>query len=508
MENAMSLNREHNTDETTQPSRPRSGKAAVVGTVVVLLVAAAVVFRRQIQVLWEPPASASQSQPGDAGRTPSPAAERKVLYWYDPMHPSYRSERPGKAPDCGMDLVPAYDSSEEGMPNLPEKAFKVTPERQQLIGVQYGEVAFQPLSRTIRAVGRVVYDETRIARIHSKIEGWIERVYVDFTGKLVEKNQPLVSVYSPELVATQEEYLLALKARDRLGASPFGEVAAGASSLLDAARGRLELWDISKAQIEDLEKARKPTKALTLYSPVNGFVISRNAYERQRIMPETELYAVADLSTIWVLAEIYEFEAPLVRLGQPASMTLAYFPGRTYRGQVTYVYPQLDNMTRTLKVRVEFPNHDFALKPDMYANVELRIDYGRQLSVPQEAVLDSGLQQLVFVALDGGYFEPRQVRLGGKVDDRYIVLGGLKAGERIVTSGNFLLDSESQLKSAASGMGMPGMQHEPGSGEPEKQPPSSHSQHKPSVGQEKQVDPSRQISPSQHQKKPEEHKHD
>src|SRR5262249_49814559 len=150
----------------------------------------------------------------------------------------------------------------------------------------------------------------------------------------VEKNQPLVSIYSPELVATQEEYLLALKARDRLGASRFGEVAAGASSLLEAARGRLELWDISKTQIEDLEKARKPTRALTLYSPANGFVISRNAYEHQRITPETELYALADLSTIWVLAEIYEFEAPLVRLGQPVSMTLAYFPGRTYRGQV------------------------------------------------------------------------------------------------------------------------------------------------------------------------------
>jgi RND family efflux transporter MFP subunit len=212
-------------------------------------------------------------------------------------------------------------------------------------------------------------------------------------------------------------------------------------------------------------------------------------------MPETELYAVADLSTIWLLAEIYEFEAPLVRPGQAVSMTLAYFPGRTYRGRVTYVYPQLDNTTRTLKVRVEFPNPDFALKPDMYANVELRVDYGRQLSVPQEAVLDSGLQQLVFVALEGGYFEPRPVRLGGKVDDRYIVLDGVKAGERIVTSGNFLLDSESQLKSAASGMGMPGMQHGPG--EPEKQP-----------SEPKPVDPSEKIIRSQHQKKPEEHKHD
>lgn len=427
------------------------------------------------------------------------ATKGRILYWQDPMHPQYRSDKPGKAPDCGMDLVPVYEVDSEAAEGLPEAAFRITPEKQQLIGVQYGEVTRQPFATTIRAVGRLVYDETRIARVHSKTAGWIERVFVDFTGKLVEKGQPLVSVYSPELLATQEEYLLALRAQLRLGGSRFKEVAAGAESLLEAARSRLELWDISEEQIAELERTKKPVKALTYHSPVGGFVVTRNAYDRQRIMPETELYSIADLSTIWVIADIYEFEAPEVRVGQPATVKLSYSRGPDFRGKVTYIYPQLDAATRTLKVRVELPNPDFTLKPDMYADVELRLDHGRQLSVPAEAVLDSGAEQLVFVGLEQGYFEPRKVQLGAKIGDRFVVLGGLKEGERIVTSGNFLIDSESKLKSAASGMGMPGMDHSGGqggtskasaakaaaSGKPSPQStPEDHSQHQPKRRQE------------------------
>ncbi len=435
---------------------------------------------------------------------------RKVLYWVDPMHPAYKSDKPGKAPDCGMDLVPVYaEETTAAKTNLPEGAFQITPEKQQLIGVQYGAAEFKSISRNLRAVGRLAWDETKIARVHPRVEGWIEEVFVDFTGKQVVKGQPLVSVYSPELWQTQQEYLLALKGREELANSPFREAVAGSASLLAAARKRLELWDIDMAQLEHLEHTGKPFKALKLHAPSDGFVLTRNAFPKQRVTPETELYTIADLSTIWALADIYEYEAPEIKIGQPATVTLPYFPGRTYRGKVTYIYPQLDTATRTLKARIEIANPGFALKPDMFANVELGIGYGRQVVVPQEAVMDSGAEQLVFVAHEGGYFEPRRVRLGAKVDKEFIVLGGLKAGERVVTSANFLIDSESKLNSAASGMGMPGMSHGGGPGgksnapatkapaldQPSHQPgQEDHSQHQPNA-------PPKPEDHSQHQQK-------
>ncbi len=490
---------------------------------------------------------------------PSATGEKKILYWQDPMHPAYKSDKPGKAPDCGMDLVPVYaeakavpqgerkvlywtdamnpgskydkpgkapdgmelvpvyaeESGSEEQP--PEGAFKISPEKQQLIGMQYGEVKLQPLTRTIRAVAHLTYDETRVVRIHSKIEGWIDQVYVDFTGQLVKKNQPLLTVYSPELVATQDEYLLALRAQNTLGDSSFKEVANGANSLLEAARRRLELWDITDQQIAEIRKSKKPVKALTLYSPADGFVLARSAYERQRITPETELYSIADLSTVWAIADFYEYEVRDVRIGQRVVLTLASFPGRSFVGRVNYIYPQLDNTTRTLRVRAEFPNPDFTLKPDMYANADLTIDYGRRLAVPQEAVLDSGNGQVVFVARGDGYFEPRKVVLGDRVDNKVIVLSGLNAGERVVTSGNFLVDSESTLKAAASGMGMPGMPGMGQGGKNESQPQKSsgqaaspmpskdHSTHQSGQAAPKKDEP---MDHSKHQMKPEQNNHD
>ncbi len=506
-----------NANLTGSPPPPESPKTKSGGygfrnVLVLLLLAIALgeavyIFKDRLRGLRKPASETS-------------APERKILYWQDPMHPQYTSDKPGKAPDCGMDLVPVYaeepkaaapaksagerrilywadpmnpqhkydkaGKAPDGMDLVPvyaeeqgaggappEGAFKVTPEKQQLIGVQYGEVSSQSLIKTIRAVARLTYNETKIARIHAKIEGWIDQVYVDFTGQLVKKNQPLLSIYSPELVATQDEYLLALRAQDKLGDSSFKEVAGSANSLLEAARRRLELWDISEQQIEELQKTRTPIKNVTLYSPVNGFVTARNSYEKQKITPETELYAIADLSTVWAIADFYEYEVRDIRLGQRVVLTVDSFPGRTFHGTVTYIYPQLDNDTRTLRARVEFSNPDFALKPDMYANAELKIDYGRRLSIPQEAVLDSGAEQLVFVALEGGYFEPRKVQIGDRIDDQVIVLSGLKEGERIVTSGNFLIDSESRLKSAAGAMQMPGMQGGKGAAE-QPQKPSGH----------------------------------
>lgn len=390
------------------------------------------------------------------------SAERKLLYYQDPMHPAYKSNKPGQAPDCGMDLVPIY--ADEGKPvdrALPAGTIRINPEKQQLIGVQYGQVETRRLARTIRAVGRLTYDETRIARIHGKIEGYIEQVMVDFTGKEVRKGEPLLTIYSPELLATQQEFLLAARARRQLADSPFREVSSGSESLYQAARKRLDLWDISEEQIADIEKRNQPRKNLTLYAPLSGFVTARNAFPRQRVTPETELYAISDLSVVWVLADLYEYEIPLINVGQQATMTLSYFPGQKFSGKVTYLYPQLDPMTRTLKVRLEFPNPEYRLRPDMFANVEFAADFGQQLAVPQEAVLDSGAERTVFVDRGDGYLEPRKVELREKVDGWYIVHKGLAAGERVVTSGNFLVDSESLLKSAAGAMGghagMPGM---------------------------------------------------
>ncbi len=394
------------------------------------------------------------------GERATVTSKRKILYWVDPMHPAYKSDKPGTAPDCGMTLVPVYaDGGGESVgDNLPPGAVKISATKQQLIGVQFGQVQYGPVERTIRAVGHIAFDETKIVRVHTKISGWIDKVFVDYTGQLVKKGQPLFTVYSPDLVSTQEEFLIGLKAKQYLSDSQFKDVSMGAQSLYNASRRRLQLWDISDKQIEELERTQKPMRDMTLYAPDDGFVTKRNAFPKQQVNPDTEVYELADLSTIWVLADVYEYELPEVKLGQTARVNLTYFPGKIFAGKVSYIYPEVDNTTRTAKIRIELPNADFRLKPDMYASVELQLNYGKQLSVPQEAVLDSGTEQTVFVALGNGYFEPRKVHLGAKVDNRYIVLAGLKPQENVVTSGNFLIDSESQLKSAVAAMaGMPGM---------------------------------------------------
>ena len=371
----------------------------------------------------------------------------------------YPRNQPTPAPAAAHTQHTTGAPAETATDGTQQKAFRITPEKQQLIGVQYGVVETESLSKSLRAVGRAAFDETKIVRINPKIEGWVEDVYVDFTGKLVKKGQPLLSIYSPDLVQTQEEYLLALKSRKRLGESPFGEAVNFSESLVVSAKRRLQLWDITDAQIKELETRGTPSRTMTLYAPASGFVMTRNVFPKQRVMPDTELYQLADLSNIWIVADIYEFEAADVRVGQSATITVPTYPGRTFNGQITYIYPQVDNTTRTLKVRVELSNRGFLLKPDMYADVTLNIQYGTRLVVPQEAVMDSGAEQLVYVALHDGYFEPRKVQIGQKVENKYVVLGGLQAGERIVTSGNFLVDSESKLKSGGSGTGAPATDH-------------------------------------------------
>ena len=390
----------------------------------------------------KPAAAAGASERAAAG-----ASERKVLYWVDPMHPWYKSDKPGVAPDCGMKLTPVYEGEDKKyQQGMPAGLVQITPEKQQLIGVEFGTAQYENVSGSIRAAARVTLDETKIAKVQTRIEGWIDQVFVDFTGKHVEKGDPLLTLYSPEVLATEQEYLLALKARRQMQENPVHEMADSTENLVAAAKKRLELWDIASRQIEEVARTGKPLLNLTLDSPISGFVMERNAFPKQHITPDAVLYTVADLSTVWVMADVYEYEAANVRLNEPANLTLAYLPGRVFRGKVSYILPQVDPATRTLKVRLQFDNPGYALKPEMYGEVEFRTGGMRKLVVPQSAVLNSGDRQVVFLDRSNGYFEPREVKTGTEYDGRVEILSGLQAGERIVTSGNFLIDSESRLK--------------------------------------------------------------
>jgi Cu(I)/Ag(I) efflux system membrane fusion protein len=335
---------------------------------------------------------------------------------------------------------------------------QISPEKQQLIGVKIGQVEMRPLEKIIRTVGRVDYDEKRIVSVSLKVGGWIEDLYVDFTGKYVKKEEPLLTIYSPELVSTQEEYLLALQAKKSLSKSPFPEVAGSGDSLAESANRRLKLWDITDEEIRNLEETGQAKKTVTLYSPFTGFVLEKATYKGMNVMPGTALFKLADLSVVWLYADIYEYELPFIRLGQQASIQLTYLPGETFIGKAIYIYPSLNAETRTAKVRFEIPNPHGKLKPEMYANVEIKVRLGQKLAVPEGAIIDTGVRQIAILDKGSGYFEPREVKVGSKVDGYYEVIKGLKAGERIVTSANFLIDSESNLKEAMGGMaGMPGM---------------------------------------------------
>jgi Cu(I)/Ag(I) efflux system membrane fusion protein len=359
-----------------------------------------------------------------------------------------------KGDDLDMKNLTMESIQKEGkVQEVSSGAVQVSPEKQQLIGVKIGVVESKPLEKVIRTVGKVDYDEKRIVMVSPKIGGWIEDLYIDFTGKFVRKGDPLLTIYSPELVATQEEYLLALKARKDLKKSPFPEVAGSGDSLAESAKRRLKLWDISVDQIRSLEEGGEAKKTLTLYSPFTGFVLEKTAYQGMNVMPGMALYKLADLSIVWLIADIYEYELPFVHVGQQAAIQLSYLPGETFTGKAIYIYPALDPNTRTAKVRFEFPNAQGKLKPEMYANVEIKIHLGQKLVVPEGAVIDTGIRQMVIIDKGSGYFEPREVKVGAKVDDYYEVTKGLKVGERVVTSANFLIDSESKLKEAMAGVG-------------------------------------------------------
>ena len=403
-----------------------------------------------------------------ASRRSTPTADtRRVLYYVDPMHPAYKSDAPGTAPDCGMRLEPVYAddvSTGTGGTAAPQAAvppgtIRVSPERQQLIGVKFATVERGGTSRSIRTVGKVTFDETRVAHVHTRIEGWIEKVFVDFTGDVVRAGQPMLTIYSPEMLASQQELLLAMRARDLMKANPLASAAEHGESLFAAATRRLQLWDLSDDQIQQVITTGQPIRSITVHAPIGGFVTERKAFPNQKVTPDSDLYTITDLSRVWIMADVFESDITSITLGTPAYVIFPNGGPPSIAARVNYVQPQVDPMTRTLKVRLDANNPRILMKPDMFVNVEFGIVTAAQLTVPAEAVLDTGDRQTVFVDLGGGYLEPRQVVVAERLGDRVSITRGLTAGERVVSSGTFLIDSESQLKAAAAGMGAPQHQH-------------------------------------------------
>jgi len=337
-----------------------------------------------------------------------------------------------------------------------ETAVEIEPEKQQLIGVKTVAAAVKPMQKIIRTVGRIEYDERRLATVNPKFEGWIEKLYVDYTGKYVKHGEPLAEIYSPELVATQQEFLNVLKWSGQStehrtqNTDKKNEIetmlSKDAERIVDAVRQRLKLWDITDEQIKTIEVSGKPIRTLTIYSPANGYVVEKNAVQGMRVMPGEKLFDLADLSTVWIISDIYEYELGLIKIGQNANIIFSYFPGKVFSSTIDYIYPALSGDTRTAKVRFSITNPSAQLKPQMFANVEIRIDMGKRLAVPDDAVIDTGMRQIIYVEKNEGYFEPREVHIGLKADGMTEVLHGLEAGEKVAYSGTFLIDSEAQLK--------------------------------------------------------------
>ena len=343
-----------------------------------------------------------------------------------------------------------------GMSAAPPGTVPISAATRQLIGVRSAAAVYKTLTQEIRTVGTVGYDERGLTQVTLKTAGWVREVFIDSVGRPVRKGEPLFTFYSPDLLATQDEYLLALRAQAQLAASPLDEAKANAVSLVASARERLWLWDLTDTQITALERRGKAEPVLTVYAPSSGVVLKREALPGKYVEPGTTLYEVANLSTVWISADIYESEITSVRIGQPISVSLASYPGETFRGNMAYIYPSLNQEARTVRVRFELPNSGLKLKPGMYGNVTLQTDAATALVVPKEAVLETGLRQLVFMDRGQGRYEPASVKLGRRSQDSVEVLEGLNEGDRIVTSANFLLDAESKLTSASSMQAMMG----------------------------------------------------
>ena len=395
-----------------------------------------------------------------------------------PMHPTIVSDRPGECPICHMTLVPVaarsgktiyrstmnpsevadkpgkdsmgmemvrVESESETVSGL--ATVRIPEERRRLLGVKTSEVARRPFVRTIRAPGRVAPDETRLREVRTKVAGYVEALFAGATGETLRRGEPLLSIYSPELLASQQEYLVALETRQRTAGSSIPSIAASGEEVVASARRRLELLDLADDQLRALETTGQPQRTVTLHAPISGTVLERMVTQGQRVEPETPLLKLADLSRVWVLASVFEHESPFVRVGQRAEIRLAQAP-TPLAGRIGFVYPVLDATTRSLQVRIELDNPGRTLKPEMFVDVGLEADLGTRLAVPASAVMETGTRQVVFVDKGDGRFEPREVRTGLRLPDVYEILDGLSEGERVVTSANFFIDSESKLESA------------------------------------------------------------
>ncbi len=386
---------------------------------------------------------------------------RKVLYYVDPMNPAHTSDKPGKAP-CGMDMEPVYadavptPGAAAAPSSLPPGTVKVSPEKQQLIGVRLASVEKKRLAHNLRLLGKVATDETRIYRINATVDGWITRALPFAAGSQVKKNETLAQFYSPEFLAAGQALVFALSTTDRV--RPTGQETEVQKSQManfelniKQYRDGLRNLGMGDLQIDEMVRTRVRPENVNITSPSDGFVLTRNVSDGQRFDKGTELFRIADLSHVWIFVDVFERDANLVQPDQPVRVELPN-QGKSFMATVSKALPQFDNVTRTLKLRLEAENPDFALKPDMFVDVELPLSLPEAMVVPAEAILDAGLRQTVYVDLGNGYFEPRRVYVGQKVGDQVQVTRGLEAGERIVTSGTFLLDSESRMKLAAAGV--------------------------------------------------------
>lgn len=378
------------------------------------------------------------------------------LWWRSSSNPLMHHEQQvaaaSTATSSGSSSMAEPAASGDAAPQAeetPVAPIQLSPQRMQSIGVKIGTVESKLVNDEIRFYGNVQANERRLAYVQTRFAGWIQRVYVDAVGDFVKKGQPLFTIYSQDLVASEQEYLLAKKNAAALQQSPVSGVADGSASLLEAAKRRLEQWEIPAAEIAKLDETGEVITNLTFNSPVGGYVIERNGLPNMYVQPETKLYTIADLSEVWVYAQIFQNDVGRIKPGDPAEVTLDAFPGRVFNGRVDYVLPQLDMATRTLPVRLVFPNPGLKLRPGMYVNVVVKLPLGRQVVVPDSAVFHSGTKNLVFAYAGDGNIEPREVALGTHVEKGYVVLKGVKSREQIVTSANFLIDSEAQLQAAA-----------------------------------------------------------
>jgi RND family efflux transporter MFP subunit len=391
------------------------------------------------------PAQGESVQPAEA-----PTEGKKKIIYRSTMNPAEVSDHPGKD-SMGMEMVPeeVFAPPAPTGPGVPGRAtIHISSDIRQLINVRTTAVERRPFVETIRTVGRLTYDETRLHHIQTRISGWVQTLYANTTGTVVKQGEPLLTIYSPELVSSAQEYLIALNGRERIAGTALPEARQSAERLVDSARRRLLLFDLSPQQIAAIKHSGKVPTEMTLHAPSGGYIIKRNVTEGDKIDPGMTLLDIADLSHVWVLADIYEYELPFVHLGQSATVSLSYLPGRTLEGQISLIYPVVSKATRTIKVRIEFANPDVALKPEMYADVEIHSDLGVKLVVPESAVISTGTRNVAFVERGAGIFEPREVKLGVRLPSTLEILAGLTEGEQVVTSANFLVDSESKLQAA------------------------------------------------------------